>query len=70
MPGRDSGGEQGTKTKQTRAITYIAYHIQFPDEYLGIFTRTFVSGRLSTSYVSSLHAALVNDTFITSLQDS
>ena len=22
MPGRDSGGEQGTKTKQTRAITY------------------------------------------------
>ena len=42
--------------------------IQSPDEYLGISTSTFVSGRLLTSYVSSPHAPPIDDTFITSPQ--
>ena len=37
--------------------------IQSLDEYLGISTSIFVSGRLSTSHVSSPYAPLINTTF-------
>ena len=41
----------------------------FPDEYLGTSTSTYVSGRLSTPYVSSPYDALIDNALFTSLQD-